>query len=463
MFAAEVYRQRRKRLALDIGTGVILFLGNSQSPINYLDNVYPFRQDSSFLYFWGLGFPDLAAAIDIDVSKEILFGGDMTLEETVIAGPQSSLRSMCEKTDIHIIEPADQLIEFISKAVKSGRPVHFLPQYRADHILKLSSLLNVKPADVGEGVSPEMIRAVVSQRSIKSDFEIGQIEKALDITFEMHRIAMKKTSPGTVEREVVGAMESAAYAGGGSRMAYPTIFSVRGEVLHNPLHENIMQQGQLAINDSGAESPMHYASDITRTIPVDGRFSTLQKDIYNIVLESQEVAIQAMRPGIEFREIHELVCRVLTKGLNQVGLMTGDIEESVAAGAHALFIPHGLGHMIGLDVHDMEGLGEDYVGYTDTIKRSTQFGMCNLRLARKLETGFVVTVEPGLYFIPQLIDTWKTAGKFEQFIDYKKVEAYKGFGGVRIEDDVLVTESGSRVLGKPIPKSIEEVEIHSSS
>ena len=463
MFAAEVYRRRRTRLASDIGTGVILFLGNSQSPINYRDNVYLFRQDSSFLYFWGLDFPDLAAVIDIDVSKEILFGGDMTLEETVVAGPQSSLRSMCEKTDIHIIEPAGQLIGFINKALKSGRPVHFLPQYRADHILKLSGLLNVKPADVGEGVSPEMIRAVVSQRSIKSDFEIRQIEKALDITFEMHRIAMKKTSPGTVEREVVGAMESAAYAGGSRRTSYPTIFSVRGEVLHNPLHENIMQQGQLAINDSGAESPMHYASDITRTIPVDGRFNTLQKDIYNIVLESQEVAIQAMRPGIEFREIHELVCRVLTKGLNQVGLMTGNIEESVAAGAHALFIPHGLGHMIGLDVHDMEGLGEDYVGYTDTVKRSTQFGTCNLRLARKLEPGFVVTVEPGLYFIPQLIDTWKTAGKFDQFIDFKKVEAYKGFGGVRIEDDVLVTESGSRVLGKPIPKSIEEVESLSSS
>lgn len=462
MFAAEVYRRRRKRLASDIGTGVVLFMGNNQSPINYHDNVYPFRQDSSFLYFWGLDFSGLAAAIDIDASKEILFGDDMTLEESVWAGPQLSLRSLCEKAAIQALEPADHLEEILSKAMDSGRPVHFLPQYRADNILKLSRLLRINPEALGEGVSPEMIRGVVSQRSIKSDAEIDQIEKAIDISHGMQILAMKMVSPGMVEQEVVGAMNGLAYAGNGSLMAFPVILSVRGDVLHNPFHKNTMQEGDLAVNDSGAESPMHYASDITRTIPVGGTFNSRQKEIYQVVIDAQEAAIQAIRPGIEFRKIHTLACRELTEGLKQIGLMTGDIEESVAAGAHALFMPAGLGHMMGLDVHDMEGLGEDYVGYTDTIKRSTQFGANKLRLARKLEPGFVVTVEPGLYFIPQLIDKWKTAGKFDPFIDYEKVEAYKGFGGVRIEDDVLVTESGSRVLGKPIPKSIADVEELSS-
>jgi Xaa-Pro dipeptidase len=462
MFAAEVYKQRRHRLASDVGTGVLLFLGNNQSPINYLDNVYPFRQDSTFLYFWGLDFPGLAAVLDIDASKETLFGEDMTLEESVWAGPQLSLRSLCEKSAIQAVEPADHLEEALNKAVNSGRPVHFLPQYRADNILKLSRLLTINPEATGEMVSPEMIRAVVSQRSIKSDAEIDQIEKAIEISHAMQILAMKMASPGMVEQEVVGAMARLVYADSGSLMAFPTIFSVRGDVLHNPFHKNTMQAGDLAINDSGAESPMHYASDITRTIPVGGAFNTRQKEIYRVVLDAQEAAVRAIRPGVEFREIHTLACGVLTIGLKQIGLMTGDVEESVTAGAHALFMPAGLGHMMGLDVHDMEGLGEDYVGYTDTIKRSTQFGANKLRLARKLEPGFVVTVEPGLYFIPQLIHKWKKVRKFEQFIDYEKVETYKGFGGVRIEDDILVTDSGSRPLGKPIPKSIEDVEALSS-
>lgn len=463
MFAAEIYGRRRKRLSADIGTGVILFLGSSQSPINFRDNVYPFRQDSSFLYFWGLENPGLTAVIDVDASSEMIFGNDMTLEESVWAGPQAPLVSLCEKAGIQAVEPADQLEGILTKALNSGRPVHFLPPFRADNILKLSRLLNTNPEAVRAGASPEMIRAVVSQRSIKSDQEIDQIEKAIDISHRIQILAMKMASPGMVEQEVVGAMESLVYAEGSSRMAFPTIFSIRGDVLHNPYHKNTMQAGDLVINDSGVESPLHYASDITRTFPVGGTFNSRQKEIYQIVLASQKAAIQAMRPGIEFRDIHTLACRMLTEGLKQIGLMTGDVEESLAAGAHALFMPAGLGHMMGLDVHDMEDLGEDFVGYTDTMKRSTQFGMNKLRLARKLEPGFVVTVEPGIYFIPRLMDQWKVSGKFDAFIDFKKIEAYMGFGGVRIEDDVLVTESGARVLGKPIPKSIANVETVSSS
>jgi Xaa-Pro aminopeptidase len=462
LFATEIYSQRRNRLASDMGTGVILFLGNTQSPINFLDNVYPFRQDSSFLYFWGLENPDLTAVIDVDAPSETIFGNDMTLEESVWAGPQPSLASLCEKAGIQAAEPADQLEVVLSNALKSGRPVHFLPQFRGDNILRLARLLNMSPEAVGAGASPEMIRAVVFQRSIKTDVEIDQIEKAVDLSHRIQLLAMKMTAPGMVEREVVGAMESLAYAAGGRRMAFPTIFSIRGDVLHNPYHQNTLQAGDLVINDSGVESPLNYASDITRTFPVGGTFDTRQKEIYQIVLASQEAAIQAIRPGIEFRNIHILACRMLTAGLKQIGLMTGDVEESLSAGAHALFMPAGLGHMMGLDVHDMEDLGEDHVGYTDTIRRSTQFGANKLRLARKLERGFVLTVEPGIYFIPQLMEQWKASGRFDAFIDFEKAETYMGFGGVRIEDDVLVTGAGCRVLGKPIPKSIEDVEAFSS-
>ena len=463
MFPKEVYRKRRQRLAADVGTGVILFLGNDLSPMNYPDNFYPFRQDSSFLYFWGQDIPDLTAAIDIDASREIVFGDEITLEASVWSGAAPSLRSLCEKAAINETAPAGQLHEFIRGAVKSNRPVHILPQYRAGNTLKISRLLGRVPEAIAETVSPELIRAVVSQRSAKSDAEIEQIETALDITCAMHTMAMQMTSPGKYELEIVSAMESLAYSRGGSRMSYPTIFSINGDILHNQFHGNIMQNGDLAVNDSGAESPMHYASDITRTIPVGGTFSPRQKDIYGIALAAQENAIQAMRPGIEFRDVHKLSCRIITEGLQQLGLMQGDVDESVDQGAHALFQPAGLGHMIGLDVHDMEGLGEDFVGYTDTITRSSLFGTNRLRMARPLEAGFMMTVEPGIYFISQLIDRWKAEKKFLQFIDYDKVEAFKGFGGVRVEDNVLVTEEGVRVLGPPIPKSMEDVEALASS
>ena len=458
MFSKEVYLSRRKRLAEDVGDGIIVFLGNSQSPMNYPDNPYPFRQDSSFLYFWGLDMPDLSAVIDIDASMEIVFGEDISLEESVWVGETPSLKSLCEKAGVQELAGAGRIFEVVREAVQLKRPVHILPQYRGDNMLKMSQLLDMAPESINTSVSSALIRAVVSQRSLKSDAEIEQIELALDISCAMHKMAMQMAAPGRYELEVVSAMESLAYSHGGRRMSYPTIFSVKGDILHNQFHGNVMQKGDLAVNDSGAESPMHYASDITRTIPVGGKFSEQQKEIYRVVLAAQKEAIQAMQPGIAFREIHKLSCRVLTLGLQQIGLMQGDVDESVDQGAHALFQPAGLGHMIGLDVHDMEGLGEDFVGYTDTIRRSTQFGTRNLRLARPLEVGFVVTVEPGIYFIAQLIDRWRVEKKFEQFIDYNKVEAFKGFGGVRVEDNLPVTEAGVRILGPPIPKSVEDVE-----
>jgi len=461
MFEANTYIERRNRLKKDLQSGILLFLGNDLSPMNYPENTYPFRQDSSFLYFWGIDLPGLAAIVDIDANREILFGRDPTLHDMVWTGPQPSLNHHCLKSGLKESAAPDQLQSELKQALQQSRKIHFLPQYRPENLIKIQTLLGLVPAFVNNFVSKSFIKAVVAQRSIKSREEVEQIETALELTSEMHELAMKMSRAGMVEQEVVAAMAGLADASGiGS--SYPSIFSVDGQILHNPRHDNIMQKGDIIINDSGAESPMHYASDITRTFPVDGKFTQKQTEIYTVLLNAQLKAIEAVMPGVEYRDVHTLTCSQIAAGLNSLGLMKGDISEAVAAGAHALFMPHGLGHMIGLDVHDMEDLGEDDVGYTDTIRRSRQFGTSHLRLARALEPGFVVTVEPGIYFIPALIDQWKAQGKFENFIDYKKIENYRDFGGIRIEDNVLVHDDGQRVLGKPIAKTVEEVEALSS-
>ena len=457
MFETHTYIERRNRLKKDLQAGILLFLGNDLSPMNYPENTYPFRQDSSFLYFWGIDLPGLAAIVDIDANREILFGRDPTLHDMVWTGPQPSLNHHCLKSGLKESAAPDQLQSELKQALQKSRKIHFLPQYRPGNLIKIQTLLGIVPAFVNNFVSKSFIKAVVAQRSIKSREEVEQIETALELTSEMHALAMKMSRAGMLEQEVVAAMAGLADASGiGS--SYPSIFSVDGQILHNPRHENIMQKGDIIINDSGAESRMHYASDITRTFPVGGKFTQKQTEIYTVLLNVQLKAIEAVMPGVEYRDVHTLACRQIAAGLNSLGLMKGDVGEAVAAGAHALFMPHGLGHMIGLDVHDMEDLGEDDVGYTDTIRRSRQFGTSHLRLARALEPGFVVTVEPGIYFIPALIDQWQAQGKFENFIDYKKIENYRDFGGVRIEDNVLVHDDGRRVLGKPIAKTVAEVE-----
>lgn len=458
MFESEVYIARRRRLQQFVGKGLLLFMGNRESPINYPDNPYPFRQDSSFLYFWGLNEPDLVAVIDIDQGKATVLGDDAGLDAAVWTGSKPMLREMCGEIGVQSVEPLSRLEAVVQKAQKSDRTIHFLPQYRASNIIILSESLKIPAGRLQEHVSKKFILGIVEQRSVKTDAEVEQIEETYEVTYAMHMRAMQTTGPGIHEREVAGQMAGVAGSRGSGTMSYPPIFTVRGEVLHNPWHTNVMQAGDLAVNDSGAESIMGYATDITRTIPVGGRFSARQKDIYRLVLQAQTEVIQAIRPGVEYREIHRMACETLAAGLKDLGLMKGDVQTAVRAGAHAMFFPHGIGHMMGLDVHDMEGLGEDYVGYTDTIQRQKQFGLCYLRLARELEPGFVITVEPGLYFIPQLIDRWRSENRHPHFIDYNKVEPYKGFGGVRIEDNVLVTPEGCRVLGKPIPKTVMEVE-----
>ena len=462
MFAENVYIERRKRLSSQVGSGVILFLGNEESPMNYPDNQFPFRQDSSFLYFFGLSFPSLAAVIDVDEGKEIVFGDDVTVDDIIWMGPQPALSERCRKIGVDQSAALEKLQGVLKKAAQQNRQIHFLPQYRADNLLKIEQLLGIHPTAVQKNVSETLIKAVVAQRSIKSAEEIGEIEAALDVSYEMQTTAMRMAKPGMYEREVAGAMEGIVL-GRGCRLSFPTIFSVHGETLHNHYHGNIMKAGDIAVNDSGVETAMGYASDITRTIPVGGKFSQKQREIYSIVLDAQEKAMDAVKPGVEFRDVHRLAGEVLVSGLKELGLVQGDPAEAVQAGVHTLFFQCGLGHMMGLDVHDMEGLGEDYVGYTDTIKRNPEFGWRSLRLGKALEPGFVITVEPGLYFIPELIDRWKAEKKCGEFINYDAVEKYRDFGGVRLEDDVLVTESGNRVLGKPIPRTIDQVEETSSA
>lgn len=458
MFSASTYIARRQRLKDDLKSGIILFLGNERSPMNYPDNEYLFRQDSSFLYFWGIDLPGLAAIIDVDQNREIVFGRELTIEDIIWSGPRPPLQEHCLKCGVGDLAALGQLNTTLNEAVRRGRPIHFLPQYRPENLIKIQDLLGLNVSIANYYTSPALIKAVVAQRSVKTEEEIEQIETALDAAHDMHTLAMRMARPGMSEKAIVGAMLGHASSRAGMGLPYPIIFTTKGHILHNQGHENVMQAGDLVINDSGCESAMHYASDITRSFPAGGEFTPQQREIYTIVLQVQKKAIENIRAGIEYRAVHLIAARETVQGLKALGLMSGDPDEAVAAGAHALFFPHGLGHMLGLDVHDMEDLGEDYVGYTDAIQRNPQFGLCYLRLARKLEPGFVLTVEPGLYFIPDLIDQWKAENKFAEFINYAKVEAYRHFGGVRIEDDVLVLQDGQRVLGRSIAKSIEDVE-----
>jgi len=457
MFDSKVYIQRRKELKRKFKKGILLFLGNEEAPMNYAGNTYHFRQDSTFLYYWGINQPGLAAIINIEKDQEIIFGDDRNIDDIVWMGFEDSMQEKASKAGVKNVKPFSKLDNYLEKYAKKKSKVHYCPQYRYDNIFLVDKLLDVKCRKVNDNVSKKFIKAVIEQRSIKGEEEILEIEKAIETSYEMNTTAMKLIEPGKVEREIFGKIEGIALSRGNG-VSFPIIFSVNGHILHNHSHENTMKADQIAVLDSGAETSLGYASDITRTIPVSGKFSTKQKEIYNIVLSAQLKAIEMIKPGIEFKDIHIESAKVVARGLKELGLMKGNIEEAVNIGAHALFFPHGLGHMMGLDVHDMENLGENYVGYNKKIKRSSQFGLAYLRLAKSLVPGFVVTVEPGCYFIPALIEQWQNENKFTEFINYDKVSEYSDFGGIRIEDDVLVTDDGYRVLGKPIPKTIEEVE-----
>jgi Xaa-Pro aminopeptidase len=458
MFDKKIYTDRRNKLKKQLKSGLILLPGNEEPAMNYTANTYAFRQDSSFLYFFGVDQADLFGVIDIDNDEDIIYGNEFDIYDIIWMGQQTTIRNKAARAGVRKTEPVKNLSLKINDAVKRGLKIHYLPQYRYKVINQMSGLLGIQPEALNNYVSPKLIEAVVAQRSIKTKEEINEIEYALDIAYEMHTTAMKMAEPGMIEQEIAGAIEGIALSMGPG-VSFPPIVSIHGEILHNHNHGNKLKTGDLMVNDSGAESYLHYASDITRTFPVDGKFTNKQKEVYEIVLKAQVDSIKAMKPGKKFRDVHLLAARTITAGLKELGLLKGDVDDIVKAGAHAMFFPHGLGHMMGLDVHDMEGLGEDYVGYTDKVKRSEQFGLAYVRFGKELEPGHVLTVEPGIYFMPELIDFWRGDNKFRQFINYNKVESYKGFGGIRIEDNVLVTRDGHRVLGKrAIPKTINDVE-----
>ncbi len=457
MFTPAIHRERRNRLKKDVGSGLILFLGNDEVGMNYTANRYDFRQDSTFLYFWALDHPGLAAIIDVDQDIEMAFGNDLTLADIVWTGPQPTMAARAAEAGIASSAPLAELASRVSTAIQQGRRVHFLPPYRAEHQVKLSDLLGIAPGMVRAYRSEPLVKAVVDQRSIKGHEEIVEIEGMVNVAREMHVAAMVAAAPGRYEQEVVAEMMRVVKAHG-CTFSFPPIFSVHGETLHNPYHRNLMRAGDIAVCDAGVESPRHYASDITRTIPINGTFNPQQRDLYDIVLRATRAGIEAVEPGVAFRDVYMLAARSLMTDLKSLGLVKGDVAEAVEAGAHAMFFQCGLGHMLGMDVHDMENLGEEFVGYEPGVTRSPQFGLCYLRLARKLQPGFVLTVEPGLYFIPAQIDQWKAERHFEPFLDFEAIEKFRDARGYRIEENVLVTETGCRVLGEPIPATVEEVE-----
>ncbi|WP_210490384.1 aminopeptidase P family protein [Rufibacter aurantiacus] len=455
MFNKETYVSRRERLKQQVGSGLIVLLGNEQSSMNYKDNWYPFRQDSTFLYFFGIDRAGLVAVIDVEDDAEVIFGDELTPDDIVWMGPQKSIREQASEVGVFATNPQSSLESYFREALAKKREIHFLPPYRPENLLKLSSWLQTSPASIKSMVSVPLIKAIVAQRSIKTPEEVVEIEKGINTTGEMLKTAALIARAGMTEAELAGRLQAIAIKAGGN-LAFPTILTVNGQILHNHYSPTMLQEGQLVLVDCGAASAMHYSGDMTRTFPVNQAFSTRQKEMFDVVLTAYEQAVSMLKPGVHYKDVHLRACALLVDGLKQFGLMKGDTQEAVAQGAHALFFPCGLGHMLGLDTHDMEDLGEEYVGYAEDQKKSTQFGLKSLRLARALEPGFVLTVEPGLYFNPDLIDLWAGEKMHADFINYDKVTGYKDFGGIRIEEDFLITPEGSRLLGNPVPRNMEE-------
>lgn len=456
MFSKETYRNRRNLLKNKVAEGLILLLGNIENPRNFADNTYPFRQDSSFLYYFGIKAPRLAAIIDVEADKTIVFGDELSIDEIVWMGRQETLAAKAESSGVATTLPFQKLFEYVSKAKAAGRNIHFLPPYQSVNKILLSELLQTEIKDLKPSV--RLIKAVVSQRSIKEAQEVAEIEKAVNVSNKMHLLTMRTAKAGMKEYELVAAIEHLAGIHE-TEFSYPPIMTVNGQILHNHYRGNTLREGDLILNDSGVETAMGYAGDLTRTFPVNAKFSTRQRELYEIVLKAFEDAQSILKPGLNYKEVHRRAALTLVEGLIDLGLLKGDAEEAVQNNVHTLFFQCGVGHMMGLDVHDMEDLGEQYVGYTAEDPKDTQtFGWKSLRLGRPLEKGFVVTVEPGIYIIPELIDLWQKDNKNAAFVNYDKVNEYRDFGGIRIEDNFLVTDHDYRLLGEGLIKSVAEIE-----
>ena len=453
MFEKSVYTARRARLAKEVGDGVLLFLGNALVGMNYRDNEYAFRQDSSFLYFFGLDQAGLAAVIDIDAGEEVIFGDELTIDDIVWTGTMPSLAETARLVGVEKTEPLAAL-----KGRLAGRKVRFLPPYRGDHQVWLQALLGIAPEEQAARADEAFIKAVVDMRIHKTPEEVATIEEAVDISTRMHLISYRMARPGVHEAEIAAAVLQEATCRPGCGLAFPTIATTAGQVLHNHGFVHTLKAGDMFLLDAGAENALHYAGDLSSSMPVNDRFDERQELIYNICLKSFYAAVDQLYPGNPYRKAHLAAAETIAEGMVDLGLMKGNPRDIAESGAYALVFPCGTGHMMGLDVHDMENLGEQFVGYAGGEVKSKQFGFKSLRLSRPLEPGFVFTVEPGIYFMPELIEYWKAEGRFKEFINYDKFEAWKGFGGLRNELDYLITEDGCRVLGTlKKPMTLDEV------
>ena len=460
MFDKQTYVNRRARLRSLVNDGIIIIFGNNESPCNYPSNgYYPFRQDSSFLYYFGLNRDGLVGVIDIDNNSETVFGNDIDIEDIVWYGSVDSVHDLAAQVGVEHTAPMRALKNTCNEALRQKRRIHFLPPYRHDIKIQIFDLLGIHPVQQKEAASMELIKAVVSMRSVKEQQEIEELERAAEIGYLMHTTAMRLTRPGVTEKFVGGQVDGIAHSYG-AMTSFPTIYSQHGEIMHGNPSMSVLQAGRLALCDAGAETINNYCSDNTRTMPVSGTFTQRQLEIYSIVEACHDHVLEVAKPGVKYFDVHLAVCRLMTERLKELGLMKGDTDEAVAAGAHAMFLPHGLGHMMGMDVHDMEGLGQTNVGFDEETRPNLeQFGTNALRMGRRLQKGFVVTDEPGIYFIPALIDEWKADGHCKEFINFDLLETYKDFGGIRIEDDILITEDGCRFIGeKRIPYHTKDVE-----
>lgn len=458
LFSKSTYVERRNELKKLVGNGLIVLFGNNDSPANYPSNTYKFRQDSSFLYYFGLHRNGLVGVIDVDNDREYLVGDEIDIEDIVWYGSVTSVAEMAEMTGVARTAAMRELPAIVESAKAQGEEVHFLPPYRFDNQIQIMDLLGIHPSQQKAAASLKLIAAVVKMRTTKTEEEIAELERAAEIGYEMHTTAMRLCRPGITEQYIGGMVDGIANAYG-CMVSFQTIATQHGEVMHGNPSTAKLEAGRLMLVDAGAETNENYCSDNTRTTPVSGVFTQKQKDIYNIVVECHDHVLEVAKPGVKWWDVHFAVCRIITERLQQLGLMKGDVEESLKAGAHAMFLPHGLGHSMGMDVHDMEGLGQVYVGFDNEVRPSTQFGTNALRFGRRLQKGFVVTDEPGIYFIPALIDDWKKNGTNAQFLNFDKIDEYRDFGGIRIEDDVLITDEGCRFIGsKRIPYHVEDVE-----
>ncbi len=460
MFSSKVYSSRRNILIDKIRSnnstsenGIAIFIGNAEAPAQCKDNCYKFRQDSTWLYYFGIDEPNYTAIIDFDNGESSIYANDFEIGDIIWMGPQESVKEKALSVGVEKTYPLKEFDNAVKKALSDGRKIHFIPPTRYYNTLKLRDLsLNEN------NYSEELIRAIISMRLVKENEEIEQLDLAADLGYEMHSLARNSISLGILEQEIVGKMEGLSLSKGWG-LSFPTILTQHGETLHNHIHDKYITEGNLLLIDAGVENNMHYASDFTRTYPTNGKFSTKQKEIYQIFLNCNELAFSLCRPGISYKEIHLAVAKKSLEGLSQIGIVKGDLDTMVAEGINGLFMPHGLGHNMGLDVHDMEDLGETRVGYDDNQQRSTQLGLGNLRMARMLKTGYVITDEPGIYFIPALIEKWKKEKLDKGFVNYSKLEEYYDFGGIRLEDDILITNDGARRLGtKRLPIEIADIE-----